>query len=180
MAADFWTNDRVNELIKLWNSDWASQRLADHFGMSRSAIVGKVYRLRRSGIPLRAETTSGKIASSSFQHTRKRIVQARTPARVKVVPSMRDVFLARLRAEVASAPKETERRVPKITDIMELDERACRWPIGQPREPGFGYCGDERVKGAPYCREHFLRSCRLPEMVNRIPARAKELEPVSS
>jgi GcrA cell cycle regulator len=30
----------------------------------------------------------------------------------------------------------------------------CRWPIGDPREPNFHFCGGPGVPGLPYCPEH--------------------------
>lgn len=38
-----------------------------------------------------------------------------------------------------------------------LPSDGCKWPIGDPREQDFGFCGTSRLKGHPYCGEH----CRL-------------------
>ena len=32
--------------------------------------------------------------------------------------------------------------------------KTCAWPIGDPREPGFHYCGDTPKEGKPYCEHH--------------------------
>jgi len=37
--------------------------------------------------------------------------------------------------------------------MMATDE-TCRWPIGDPQQPGFGYCGCAVDGGSVYCLEH--------------------------
>jgi len=51
----------------------------------------------------------------------------------------------------APAPKEPE---PKIRSVVDLSAHTCRWPIGDPREPGFHFCGEPTLSGKPYCAEH--------------------------
>jgi hypothetical protein len=38
--------------------------------------------------------------------------------------------------------------------LAELPDRACRWPIGDPAEPGFRFCGAPKVAGRSYCQHH--------------------------
>ena len=32
--------------------------------------------------------------------------------------------------------------------------RSCAWPIGEPGEPGFHFCGAPHVEGSSYCADH--------------------------
>jgi GcrA cell cycle regulator len=34
----------------------------------------------------------------------------------------------------------------------------CLWPIGDPRQPGFHFCGASAIEGKPYCPEHCARA----------------------
>ncbi len=34
----------------------------------------------------------------------------------------------------------------------------CFWPIGDPRDADFQFCGEETVPGRPYCPEHYARA----------------------
>ncbi|ABC22456.1 GcrA family cell cycle regulator [Rhodospirillum rubrum] len=43
---------------------------------------------------------------------------------------------------------------PKIRSVVDLSAHTCRWPIGDPREPGFHFCGKPTTPGKPYCAEH--------------------------
>lgn len=38
--------------------------------------------------------------------------------------------------------------------IMQLTARTCRFPFGDPRKPGFFFCGAATALGSPYCRSH--------------------------
>jgi GcrA cell cycle regulator len=37
---------------------------------------------------------------------------------------------------------------------MDLKTTSCRWPFGDPRLPGFGFCGAAAAPGSRYCAEH--------------------------
>lgn len=42
---------------------------------------------------------------------------------------------------------------PTISTVMRLRPGVCRWPIGHPKEPAFGFCG--RPSGVSiYCIHH--------------------------
>lgn len=46
----------------------------------------------------------------------------------------------------------------KLKSILELTDDTCRWPIGDPLEPGFGFCGCQTREGKSYCEDHYQRS----------------------
>lgn len=33
-------------------------------------------------------------------------------------------------------------------------ERMCQWPIGNPRDPDFRFCGNAAAPDRPYCEDH--------------------------
>ena len=39
--------------------------------------------------------------------------------------------------------------------LLDLKPHHCKWPIGDPKEPDFAYCGVTRRAGSPYCPHHF-------------------------
>ncbi|MBQ3695800.1 MAG: global cell cycle regulator GcrA-like protein [Alphaproteobacteria bacterium] len=43
---------------------------------------------------------------------------------------------------------------PERIGIMELKLNTCRWPIGDPTDEDFHFCGKNTVMGKPYCAEH--------------------------
>ena len=38
--------------------------------------------------------------------------------------------------------------------LTELDNHTCRWPIGDPRDDNFCFCGKKVRGGQTYCEEH--------------------------
>ncbi len=48
---------------------------------------------------------------------------------------------------------KVEMKAKKIS-LMELTERTCKWPIGDPATETFWFCGHESEPGKPYCKTH--------------------------
>jgi GcrA cell cycle regulator len=46
----------------------------------------------------------------------------------------------------------------KLVTTETLSGRTCKWPIGDPAEPAFHYCGHPPEAGSPYCDTHERRS----------------------
>lgn len=43
---------------------------------------------------------------------------------------------------------------PYRKSLLELEENSCRWPVGEPRQKGFFFCGRpeaDLAHGRPYC-----------------------------
>lgn len=57
----------------------------------------------------------------------------------------------------------------RLLKLDELEARSCRFPIGDPKLPDFGFCGDTRVQGQPYCQRHCARAFRAPEPRRQAP-----------
>ena len=55
--------------------------------------------------------------------------------------------------EALASVREVEKRAKKLT-LMELTERTCKWPIGDPATEKFWFCGLPSVAGKPYCEAH--------------------------
>ena len=55
--------------------------------------------------------------------------------------------------EALASVREVEKKAKKLT-LMELTERTCKWPIGDPATPDFWFCGLGTQPGKPYCEAH--------------------------
>lgn len=53
---------------------------------------------------------------------------------------------------VAIAPRKLANG--KFVTTATLTNRTCKWPIGDPAQPGFHYCGQSPRLGQPYCDVH--------------------------
>ncbi len=38
--------------------------------------------------------------------------------------------------------------------LVELTERTCKWPNGDPLSEDFSFCGNESAETGPYCKYH--------------------------
>jgi GcrA cell cycle regulator len=43
---------------------------------------------------------------------------------------------------------------PLLVGVLALRDGMCRWPVGEPKQPGFGFCGHSQVPGMSYCGHH--------------------------
>ncbi len=151
----FWTNERIELLQKLWLEGWSASRIAGELahGISRNAVIGKVYRLGLSG---RAKALPENVpASPPHQKAPRRAADhhANSPQVVGNTALALQPFVI----EVA-APQTMRDVVVPISEpvtIVELRESMCRWPIGDPAQSEFRFCGAKKLPGqGPYCACH--------------------------
>ena len=43
-----------------------------------------------------------------------------------------------------------------------LNSTCCRWPIGDPQDAAFHFCGGSAIAGLPYCQGHAVRAYKAP------------------
>ncbi|MFV0332825.1 MAG: GcrA family cell cycle regulator [Tropicimonas sp.] len=55
--------------------------------------------------------------------------------------------------EALASVREVEKKARKLT-LMELTERTCKWPVGDPATEDFWFCGLPVQQGKPYCEAH--------------------------
>lgn len=55
--------------------------------------------------------------------------------------------------EALAKVNEVEKTAKKIS-LMELTEKTCKWPVGDPATPDFWFCGLPTQTGKPYCEAH--------------------------
>ena len=60
------------------------------------------------------------------------------------------------RKNQVSSLKENTKQLPLKLLLREVEwsRNRCCWPIGDPKLPGFSFCGTSIVPGRPYCEEH--------------------------
>ncbi|MGD9806630.1 MAG: GcrA family cell cycle regulator [Hyphomicrobiaceae bacterium] len=154
-----WNDERVELLKRLWSEGLSASQIAGRIGsVTRNAVIGKVHRLGLSG---RATTTRMK----SHRPRTRPVPAKRPPAK----PRFTNVGNTALRAlyqdaEPYVAPVE-ELVIPMAErrSIQSLEECSCRWPIGDPQEADFHFCGKTKVAGLPYCEFHARRAFQPPQ-----------------
>ncbi len=79
------------------------------------------------------------------------------PVRKVIIPAGQPLppqpSLNEISPEALASVREVEKRARKLT-LMELTERTCKWPIGDPATDDFWFCGLPSLPGKPYCEAH--------------------------
>jgi GcrA cell cycle regulator len=178
-----WTDERVETLKRMWNEGQSASQIAKELGgVTRNAVIGKVHRLGlsnrvggghdeeeaapapapaaaaakpepaprpdpapRAEAP-RPAATVAPVSNVTPLPVRKAIIPAGQP--LPPQPSLNEIS-----PEALASVREVEKRAKKLT-LMELTERTCKWPIGDPATEDFWFCGLPSLPGKPYCEAH--------------------------
>ena len=80
-----------------------------------------------------------------------------TPLRKPIIPAGQPLppqpSANEISPEALAKVKEVENHAKRIS-LMELTERTCKWPIGDPATENFYFCGLPVQQGKPYCEAH--------------------------
>ncbi len=151
-----WTDERVELLKRLWAEGLSASQIANRLGgVTRNAVIGKVHRL---GL-------SGRATTSRVKATRPRKRRATAPPRRPTPMHYPTQGGAALKADIEPVAGEDivpvavlveELYIPpdKRASILTLNESMCRWPIGDPNDEDFHFCGRDSTVGVPYCDYH--------------------------
>ena len=175
-----WTDDRVELLKKLWlDGQSASQVAKELGGVTRNAVIGKVHRL---GMSNRATNTNQAKSEPKEKSDATPKAKAKAEAKPKsgpkteparpaagreakpVIPARRQIIPAgqplppqpsanEISPEALAKVNEIEKNAKKL-NLMELTEKTCKWPVGDPATEDFWFCGLPVEAGKPYCEAH--------------------------
>lgn len=166
-----WTDDRVDLLKKLWAEGLSASQIAGRLGsVTRNAVIGKVHRLGLSG---RATTSRMKSHRPRQRMAAKRLAKSRYATIGN--PALRALY----NAETNVYLPPTEELVIPVAErksIQTLTEVTCRWPIGDPQNTEFHFCGKNKVPGLPYCEVHARRAFQPPQSRRRDRAVAEPVQ----
>ncbi|MEZ5912260.1 MAG: GcrA family cell cycle regulator [Paracoccaceae bacterium] len=175
-----WTDERVELLKKMWTEGQSASQIAKELGgVTRNAVIGKVHRLglsnRVGGAPVKDEKpapkaeaapkTAAKAEASPRAEAKPAAAEKPAPAtpqpanvaRRPIVPAGQPLppqpSANEISPEALASVREVEKKARKLT-LMELTERTCKWPIGDPATEDFWFCGLPSQAGKPYCEAH--------------------------
>ncbi|KQT52163.1 MULTISPECIES: GcrA family cell cycle regulator [unclassified Aureimonas] len=176
-----WTDERVELLSKLWSEGLSASQIATQLGgVTRNAVIGKVHRLKLEGRARPA--SSGVLAASELVGADELNTVIVEESDVSVEEAV--VIPATLRVVASpSAPRSAPRvdgatafkiepdeelvigdlqpRVPgevvpisRNLTLVQLSDRTCKWPLGDPLQADFRFCGNHSNDASPYCAYH--------------------------
>ncbi|WP_041544316.1 GcrA family cell cycle regulator [Chelativorans oligotrophicus] len=161
-----WTDERVEQLKKLWSEGLSASQIAAQLGgVSRNAVIGKVHRLklsargRATAAPARrkkaatAASASGAAAAAGARKQRN--------ANPRPVTASIGATALKLQFEEDAVAHQYLRPIENVVvpisrnlKLTELTERTCKWPNGDPLVEDFSFCGSDTADSGPYCTYH--------------------------
>src|SRR5262245_11518 len=145
---DWWTLEEEVRLIELVASERCTKDIAVKSGRSRNAVIGKIGRLRHAG----------RITETHWAwDDEKKLFIPRKPRVAKPKPKPAPQPKPKREPGNHTPDPWIHRALPKLpmrrVTLMELRPQRCHWPVGEPGEPGFCFCGNA-TDGRPYCAPH--------------------------
>jgi len=170
-----WTDERIALLKKMWKEGKSAADIAKTLGkgVTRNAVIGKAHRMglsnRPSPIKKPAPVLKKEPAKKEIKPAAKKIVAPVVVSGVKHNPLVR---------EVAEPRKFEKEAIPPGGGValIDLTERMCKWPIGDPREDDFTFCGRNIRHGTPYCPDHASMAYQSSSRTRAAAAEEKEVE----
>jgi GcrA cell cycle regulator len=174
-----WTDDRVETLKRMWTEGATASQIAKELGgVTRNAVIGKVHRLglssRQQGgeekpvdaapAPDAAQPEPAPAAEPDVEEEDDEPrTMAAVPQGTNVTPLRKPLMAGQplppqpsaneISPEALAKVNAVEKTAKKIS-LMELTERTCKWPIGDPATTKFWFCGLPVQAGKPYCEAH--------------------------
>ena len=175
-----WTDERVETLKRMWGEGQSASQIAKELGgVTRNAVIGKVHRLGLSNRVGGKDEDEVEVVIAAKPEPAPRVVEPMPPrverpaerpspppggATVTALPVRKVIIPAgqplppqpaanEISPEALASVREVEKRAKRLT-LMELTERTCKWPIGDPATDDFWFCGLPSLPGKPYCEAH--------------------------
>lgn len=144
MAAP-WTPHLERRVVEMWGMNASYTEIGDALGMTRSAIAGKLKRLRANGL------VKGR------QHNSVRNTQNAIRRKADLPPKFRQEFqtitiASPVPTDISEAPEGSK-------NLVDLKPFECRYPFGN---GPYRFCAKPTLIGSSWCAYHHLLCCRKP------------------
>jgi Uncharacterized protein conserved in bacteria len=154
-----WTDERMEQLRQLWTEGHSAATIAGMLGngITKNAVIGKIHRLKinTAGGQRQSRPKTERVRKPSTPRT------ISTARRATVKLAARSVSMIAAGSEYREQPETFV--LPETTHfgsgaIKYLTESTCKWPVGDPLQPDFRFCGGPSADGSPYCTHHHARA----------------------
>lgn len=139
-----WTEEMVSDLKKMWDEGLTTNEIAKRLNVSKNSIVGKVHRLNLKARPSPIKKKEEVVAEKPAVAVAVAEESTKSPSK-----TIKKISISPMQISGESKPKKDS-----CIKLTELDSHTCRWPIGDPRDDNFCFCGKTVRSGQTYCEEH--------------------------
>ena len=138
-----WNEAEIETVVKMWATGMRALLIGRMIGKSKNAVIGQAHRMN---LPKRGKGSG-----------------AGRPRRVPIdkrllTPKERAARAREREARIAAATPRPppEQPTPLMVGILDLKPTHCKFPIGDPKGAGFGFCGAGPYQASPYCEYHHV------------------------
>jgi GcrA cell cycle regulator len=159
-----WTDEAVEELKKMWDKGMTTGQIAKVLNVTKNSIIGKVHRLCLTARPSPIKKSSNSEKKDTKQTKAEKVEKTEKNEKIEKTEKATKTKAATPKAEKTKETiTKTKEEVAKVETpaveelnipLVKLDNHTCRWPLGDPRDEDFCFCGKKIKTGQTYCEEH--------------------------
>ncbi len=179
-----WTDKMVEDLRIMWKQGLTTGEIGKRLGVSKNSIVGKVHRLQLDARPSPIKKKDGEKGSTTpaaekktklktekkitatIEHATQQVKATKTQSTPSVQSAKKEIPEVKTTKETRERESFVPERIfiPKSSQptknyngnakLTDLDNHTCRWPLGDPKDDNFHFCGRKVKVGQTYCEEH--------------------------
>jgi GcrA cell cycle regulator len=183
-----WTQERIEYLAARWSEGASALQISRELGpgISRNAVLGTIHRFGIVDLSpfggRRGRRRARKVAGAKSPRARKpgrsdtkavgtKRVRARKtgcnarPGDYSLWRSMRPLpaWVANAKPYVDDPGIDAGIPLSQRRSFLELTDDTCRWPVGDPCNADFFFCGAQPLPDKPYCAAHCARADWIDE-----------------
>jgi GcrA cell cycle regulator len=147
MSVATWTTERIEQLRNCVVTGLTCSQIAAEIGVTRNAVIGKMHRLGLAPGRPPGGSPHG-CAPRARNNPRRRLLRLIGAEAPSIV------------TDQATALMPIESTQP--CSLLEIEHDKCHWPLGDPHDAAFAFCGNDAVTGFSYCVGHARMAYRLP------------------
>jgi hypothetical protein len=130
-----WTRQRLDRAAAMWRAGYSGLEIAVALGTTRSAAIGKLFRLGLRRGPAQEKADKASNAKGAMR------------------PRQRELKLVVLPPQPPSPQPKPKAVAAKAVALIDLKPHHCRWPVGRDGSTAF-FCGGNKYDRYPYCAMH--------------------------
>ena len=156
---DLWTDENKKAARDLWMKGYSACHIGSTMGKTRRSIMGLMNRLGLLRVNRPANPHPYQQKKRNLYAGRQAVIPLGGRKPLKAVMGHRRSDGKPMTLQDAPMPEpsvaaKTSYRTGGKISLMQLRTNSCRWPLGDPQQAGFGYCGAATDGIAAYCTIH--------------------------
>jgi GcrA cell cycle regulator len=157
-----WSAANVALLRRRWAEGASARAIAQELGggVSRCAVLGKVHRLKLKQPEFKPRLWRKRSARPRRRRPAVRSKRADGHGMSELTAAFHALGLDFGAPDARTAYLNAEKALGPACGLLDLTDATCRWPVGEPGEEGFAYCGAAPFRRYPYCVGHCVIAYR--------------------